>query len=386
MKDATRVVHAGLPSASQGTAFLPGPVFAGPYHLTGDPERSEYCYGRHNNPTWTAYENAIGELEGAADSVVFASGIAAIAAMLGVTLKPGDILVMPSDGYYTARLLANDFFSTLGVDVRLAETADNAQRAQLRGAKLLWLETPGNPSLDVCDIALLAEAAHDEGALVAVDNSTATCLAQRPLKLGADFSVSSDSKATTGHSDLVLGHVSVADSSWADRLRTWRTQMGSSPGPMEVWLAHRSLATLDLRLRRQCENALVVAESLALRSEVRGLRYPGLSTDHAYEIASRQMKFYGPIVGFELANRDLAERFLKNCELIIEATSFGGVHTTAERRARWGGDNIAEGFIRLSVGCEDSDDIIADLHQALDRTRDESHTQAARHGDLSAHT
>ncbi|MEK6320379.1 MAG: cystathionine gamma-lyase [Acidobacteriota bacterium] len=366
MKDATRVVRAGFPNVRQGEAFLPGPTFAGTYHLTGDPSGSDYTYGRFNNPTWSAYEKAIGELEGGTSTVVFSSGIAAIAGTLGVTLKSGDILVMPSDAYYAARTLASGFFTTLGAEVRLAPTAGNAQRDHLEGARLLWLESPSNPGLDVCDIAFLVEAAHEAGALVVVDNSTPTCIGQQPLALGADFSLSSDTKATTGHGDLVLGHVSVVDSSWADKLRAWRTEMGSAPGPMEVWLAHRSLATLDVRLQRQCKNALAIAESFASRPEVRGLRYPGLPSDPAYPIASRQMKLYGPVISFELASRELAERFLKSCELVFEASSFGGVHTTAERRARWGGDQVTEGFIRISIGCEDAQDLIADLSQALD--------------------
>jgi cystathionine gamma-lyase len=294
--------------------------------------------------------------------------MAAVSAMLGVTLKAGDILVMPSDGYYTARLLAREFFAPLGVEVRLAPTAGETQHDHLPGAKVLWLESPSNPRLDVCDIAVLAEAARASGTLVVVDNTTATCLGQQPLALGADFSLSSDTKATTGHSDIILGHVSAQDSSWAQKLRAWRRQMGSVPGPMEVWLAHRSLATLHVRLERQCKNALAIAELLASRADVQGLRYPGLPSDAAYPIASRQMKFYGPVVGFTLASRELAERFLKSCELVFEATSFGGVHTTAERRARWGGDNVPEGFIRLSVGCEDAQDLIADLKQALDKS------------------
>ena len=371
MKDATRVVRAGLPDVAQGQAFLPGPTFAGTYHLAGDPESSVYTYGRYDNPTWSAYEKAIGELEGATSTVVFSSGIAAIAATLGVTLKSGDTLVMPSDAYYAARMLASGFFATQGVEVRLAPTADGAQRNHLPGAKLLWLESPSNPQLNVCDIQLLVKAAHDAGALVVVDNSTPSCLGQQPLALGADFSLSSDTKATTGHADLVLGHVSVVNSSWADKLRAWRTAMGSAPGPMEVWLAHRSLATLDVRLRRQCENALVIAKFFTSRPEVQGLRYPGLPSDPAYPIASRQMKLYGPVICFELASRKRAEKFLKSCELVFEASSFGGVHTTAERRARWGGDQVAEGFIRISIGCEDVQDLIADLSQALDAAHGE---------------
>jgi cystathionine gamma-lyase len=186
--------------------------------------------------------------------------------------------------------------------------------------------------------------------------------------------VASDTKALTGHADLILGHVAAREEGWAERLRAWRTQIGAVPGPMEVWLAHRSLATLDLRLERQCQTALRVAEYLAGRSDVVSVRYPGLPADLAHEIARRQMRRFGPVVSFTLATREAAERFLGACELVYEATSFGGVHTTAERRARWKFDSIPEGFIRLSVGCEDAEDVLADLAQALDKTRDNSET------------
>src|SRR6185295_8228011 len=255
MRDATRVLKAGAPPASQGEAFLPGPTFAAPYHAAGDPAAAPYTYGRFHNPTWTAFEHALSELEGG-PAITFASGMAALAAVFGSTLLPGDELVMPSDSYYTARLLAQGYFTQMGVKVRMAATAGDELALHLEGAKLLWLETPTNPGLDVCDIAALVEAAHAAGALVAVDNTTPTVLGQRPLDLGADFSVASDSKALTGHSDLILGHVAARDQVWAERMLTWRTQMGAVPGPMEVWLAHRSLSTLELRLERPCSNAL----------------------------------------------------------------------------------------------------------------------------------
>lgn len=369
MKKATQIVRAGLSRTEQGNAFLSGPTFAGTYHLSGDPASSAYTYGRYHNPTWTAYEKAITELEGGVATIAFSSGMAAIAAIFGTTLKAGDRLVMPSDAYYTARMLASGFFQTLGVEVQLAPTAGNAQEDYVDGAKLLWLETPSNPNLDVCDIALLVEAAHAAGALVVVDNTTASCLGQQPLLLGADFSLSSDTKVTTGHSDLVLGHITVRDNALADKIRAWRTQMGAIPGPMEVWLAHRSLHTLDMRIERHGKNALAVAEFLASRPDVKGVHYPGLPSDPAYPIASRQMNFYGTVVSFELPSQNTAEKFLKNCKLVIEATSFGGLQTTAERRARWGGDKVAEGFIRMSVGCEDAQDLISDLEQALDKAK-----------------
>jgi len=364
MRDGTRVVRAGLPPMMQGEPFLPGPTFAGSYHLTGNPSTSDYSYGRYHNPTWTHFEQALGELEGG-PAIIFGSGMAAVTAVLGVTLRVGDVLAMPSDGYYTARMLAEGYLARQGIEVRLAPTAENAQQELLDGATLLWLETPSNPGLDVCDLAKLVAAAHHHGALVAVDNTTATVLGQQPLQLGADFSVSSDTKTLTGHGDLILGHVAVRASSWRDRLQTFRTQQGSVPGPMEVWLAHRSLATLDVRLERQCKSALEIAQFLAIQPEVVLVRYPGLPQDPAYTLASRQMKHYGPVVSFVLKGQAQAEHFLDACRLVWEATSFGGVHTTAERRARWGGDAIPEGFIRLSAGCEDTQDLLEDIAQAL---------------------
>ncbi|HEV2668998.1 MAG TPA: cystathionine gamma-lyase [Blastocatellia bacterium] len=361
----TKVIRAGLPTAEQGNPFSQGVCFAAPYHASGEPSSSPHTYGRYHNPTWTQFERALGELEGGV-ALSFASGMAAVAAVFGVTLRPGDVIVMPSDSYYTARLLADGFFTEVGVKVRKASTAGSALARQMDGAKLLWLESPTNPGLDVCDVAALAEEAHRRGILVAVDNTTPTVLGQSPLVLGADFSVSSDSKALTGHSDLILGHVAARDSMWADKLLSWRTQMGAVPGPMEVWLAHRSMATLELRLERQCRNAQMIAEYLAGHPKVTETRYPGLPKDPSHEIAARQMRFYGLIASFVLAGRKQAEDFLRNCSLVIEATSFGGIHTTAERRARWKGDMIPEGFIRLSAGCEDGEDLIGDIAQALE--------------------
>jgi cystathionine gamma-lyase len=236
----------------------------------------------------------------------------------------------------------------------------------LKGAALLWIESPTNPGLDVCDIAALSAAAHDVGALVAVDNTTATVLGQRPLALGADFSVASDTKAMSGHADIVLGHIATANVQWAEKLRLWRTRMGAIPGPMEVWLAHRSLATLDVRLERQNASAMKVAAFLDAHSKVENVRYPGLVTDASYSIASRQMTGFGGVIAFTLSDKAAVERFFAATTLVSEATSFGGVHTSAERRARWGGDTVADGYIRLSIGLEHADDLVADIAQALE--------------------
>ncbi|OGO40839.1 MAG: cystathionine gamma-lyase [Chloroflexi bacterium RBG_16_58_14] len=365
MRKRTLVTRAGLPEPARGEPFLPGPVFAATFHTPGEPADSPYSYGRYHNPTWSLYEQALAELEGG-PSLAFASGMAAVMAVFGVTLRPGDVLVLPSDCYHAVRSLANGYLQEMGIVVRMAPTQGNAQAQHLAGARLLWLETPSNPSLDVCDIAALVGQAHAQGTLVAVDNTTPTPLAQQPLALGADFSASADTKALVGHSDLLLGHVAVRDSAWMDRLRLWRTQTGAIPGPMETWLAHRSIATLAVRFERQSANALAVARYLQDHPAVLAVRYPGLPGDPSHAIASRQMSLFGSVVSFTLSSREAAENFLSSCHLVYVATSYGGIHTSAERRARWGGDDVPEGFIRMSIGIEDIDDLLEDLSQALE--------------------
>lgn len=362
----TAILEAGYHSPGEAGAFLTGPQFASTYTAPGDPTQHEFTYGRFHNPTWSALERALGVLDGG-EAIVYASGMAAVVAVFGVVLRPGDIVVLPVDSYYTTRILAANWLQQIGVNHRLAPTRDNDQERVLDGARLLWLETPTNPQLDVCDIAALTKAAHARNALVAVDNTTATSYLQQPLALGADFVISSDSKALTGHSDLILGHVSTADPERAAALRTWRTQHGAIPGPMETWLAHRSIATLPLRLTRQCEAAQRLATFLVSRLSESAVLYPGLAHHPGHGIAARQMSAFGSVVSFDLHTRRRAEEFLAALTLVREATSFGGVHSTAERRARWGGDAISEGFVRFSVGCEAADDIIADVAQALEK-------------------
>ena len=367
MGNGTRAVRAGLPEPRQFEPTLPGPVFAAHFHLSGEPV-GPYTYGRETNPTWTHLERAIQELEAPGEQVettVFASGMAAVSAVLLSQARAGDIVVLPDDGYQ-ALPLVRDQLAAYGVEVRTAPTRDDAQLAVLDGARLLWIETPSNPGLDVCDVRRLVDAAHAAGVLVAVDNTLATPFGQRPLELGADFSVASDTKGMTGHGDILLGHVTCRDPELSAVVRRWRKIVGAIPGPMEAWLAHRSLSTLELRNDRQCANALVLAEALGKRAEVTGLRYPGLPTDPSYPNAVRQMRSFGSVVSFVLADQETAERFLAGLRLVDEATSFGGVRSTAERRGRWGGDAVPEGFIRFSVGAEDPADLLADVERALD--------------------
>ena len=367
MGPSTRAVHAGQPPADRGAPIVPGPVLAAPFHLPGDLEGASYVYGRQGNPTWTAVEAALGALEDA-ETVLFSSGMAALCAVLEPALGAGDVLVACDDGYPGIRDVAADRLAPRGVEVRFVPTDTEAIVAACPGATLVWVETPANPALGVCDIAAVAAAAHAAGARLAVDNTLATPLGQRPLDLGADASMHSATKSLSGHSDLILGCVSVRDPAWAEALRAYRWQGGSIAGPFEAWLLHRSLPTLELRLARQSDNALALARFLRERPEVSGVCHPFLEDHPDHEVARRQMRHAGALVGFALDGAERAQRFLGALELVSEATSFGGVHASAERRGRWGTDAVPEGFIRFSAGCEDAADLLADVAQALEQS------------------
>ncbi|MFC7616993.1 cystathionine gamma-lyase [Actinokineospora soli] len=354
--DGTRCVHAGLPPEAPGGPVPAQPVLAAQYHLADDPAAD--FYGRAGNPTWRALESAIGGLDGG-ECLVYPSGMAAVSALLRTVVAPGETVVVPTDGYYLARRYAHEH---LPATVR--EVPTTATSWDFTGARLVLVETPSNPGLDVCDITAVVAAARAAGALVAVDNTTPTPLGQRPLELGADFVVASDTKALAGHSDVVLGHVSTASAEWAERLRAERSTSGAVPGPFETWLALRGLGTLDLRLARQAENAAALHDALRGHPKVRGLRWPGAADDPAHAVAVRQMRRFGGVLAVDLGSVEAAEAFVGRAELVTSATSFGGLHTTADRRARWG-DAVPPGLLRVSCGCEDADDLVADVLAAL---------------------
>jgi cystathionine gamma-lyase len=356
----TRAVHAGLPPEEQGAPLLAGPVFAAPFHLQGAKDAAPYGYGRDANPTWTALESALGELEGG-QTLTFASGMAAVSAVLLPLLKPGDTLVAVHDGYPGIRMIAKERLAPIGVHVRFVPTDTEAICKAAEGATLVWVETPSNPRLDVCDLTVVADAVHAAGGLLAVDNTLATPLGQQPLALGADLSMLSGTKTLCGHSDILLGAVSATDGRLIEDLRRWRSQSGSVVGVFEAWLAHRSLATLALRLERSSQGALAVAQALRERNDVLAVYHPA---DHP--IAAKQMREFGCLVGFTVESEARAQAVLAACNLVSEATSFGGVHATAERRGRWGTDDVPDGFIRYSAGIEDPQDLVADLLEALD--------------------
>ncbi len=344
----TRAVHAGLPPARDGAPFLPGPTFAAPFHLAGAAVPAGY--GRYANPTYSHYEDALGDLEGGA-ALAFASGMAATSAVLLSLLGPGDVLVAPDDGYPGVRRIATEHLEPRGIELRLVPTHAAAIRSALPGATLVWIETPSNPGLDVLDIEALAADAHAVGARMVVDNTLATPYLQRPLALGADLVVASGAKALTGHSDLIIGYVAAREADALAPLLDWRGLHGAIPGPFETWLAHRSLATLGVRVERQQANARALHTLLSGRGDaVSDVRWPQA----------------GGVLCFTLESEERAEALLAACVLVADATSFGGVHSSAERRARWGTDEVAPGFVRFSCGVEDTADLLADVERARD--------------------
>ena len=357
----SRLLHRRTGAAARGEPVVAPPVLSSAFHHPGDPDGA-HVYGRAGNPTVESVEADLGTLEGAT-AVLFPSGMAAIAAVLHAVLRPGDRVLCHADGYYNARALLDEHFARVGVETRFVPTAGMAD-APLDGVRLVLAETPSNPGLDVCDLERLAERATAAGALLMVDDTTATCLCQRPLDLGADVAVTADTKALAGHSDVLLGHVATRDAALAEAVRRHRTLGGSIPSPFDAWLLHRGLETVELRTARQNANALAVATALRERSRaggpgpaVTGLRYPGLDDDPSYPVASRQMTGFGPIVSFELPDRATAEAFVDACPLLVAATSFGGTHSSAECRVRWG-DAVAPGFVRLACGIEPTGDLV----------------------------
>ena len=356
-----RLLHLTTHATPNNAAFGPPIVNTSIYALPPQPSGT-YQYARWGNPTWTALEDALAVLEDA-ETITFPSGMTAIAAVFYSLLKPGDRVLLPSDGYYTTRICADKYFAPMGVIVETCATAALAEH-DLAGYRLVMIETPSNPALDLADIADVCARAHAAGSLVVVDNTTMTPLGQRPLDLGADLVVSADTKALNGHSDVLFGHVSSRSEELIGGVRDWRRVVGAIPGPHEAWLVHRGLETLEVRFSRMCASALTIAQRLAADARVHSVRYPGLPSHPAYALGQQQMTNGGSLIALTLADEAAAERFIAACPYLRPATSFGGVHSSAERRARWG-DAVAPGFIRLSIGCEPTEVLWSALAAAL---------------------
>lgn len=328
-------------------------------------------YGRDGNPGWEALEGALGGIE-QADAIAFASGQAASMALMLALAKDRDQVVLPADGYYRARTLAGMLrphgASPVPVDL-LDLTA--VEQALTAAPSVLWAETPTNPLLRVADLDALGAAASAAAAPMIVDNTVATGLLQQPLEHGAVASLYSLTKTFSGHSDVILGAVVTRDEPLAAALREWRTVGGGIPGPFEAWLALRGAKTLPLRITRQSATALTIARHLSSHPRVRAVHYPGL--DPATQaVARRQMPAgFGPLLSFEVATAGAqggaatADAVVAASRLILPATSFGGVESTWERRARWASETAPAALIRLSVGVEPADDLLADIDAAL---------------------
>ena len=339
------MLHARSGALENGQPISPPIVTTAKYALAGEPD-TPYTYGRDINPTVEATEAALSALEDA-DIVAFPSGMAAITAAMMATTRAGDRVLVPSDGYYVTRVLLDEILAHHDIRFDAIPTRDFAT-SDLSPYAMVWIETPSNPGLDLCSIRSVSDAARQAGAMTIVDNTTLTPLLQRPLDLGADLVVSSDTKAISGHSDCLYGHVATRHAALFQKVSKWRKVSGSIPDPFASFLVHRGMMTLDVRLERMCANALALLRLFEHHPAIDGAKYPGM----------------GFVIGLTFATAARAEAFINSCPAIFASTSFGGIHTSAERRARWG-DDVPEGFVRLSVGCEPTDALYQEIEASL---------------------
>ncbi len=362
LRPETVAIAAGAPRRGPGDPLNVAVTLSSTYHAGGP-----VGYARDGNPTWTAFEETLGALEGGT-ALVFASGAGAISAVLE-ELPVGAVVVAPGDAYTGTRAYLADAAARGRLGVRLVDVADT--EATLRacaGAALLWIESPTNPLLAVADIGALVTGVAGGAVQVVVDNTFATPLGQRPLDAGADIVVHSATKLIAGHSDVLLGAVVTRDQALAQRLHDRRTVLGAVAGPLETYLALRGLRSLALRLDRASANAEGLAHRLADHPAVSRVRYPGLESDPGHARAAAQLRGFGTIVSFEVrAGAAAAQRVCERVRLITHATSLGGIETTLERRCSHPGEDWTPAeLIRVSVGCEHVEDLWADLAQALE--------------------
>jgi cystathionine gamma-synthase len=343
---ATVAVTAGRPAHEPDQPLNQPITMASTYGATGDRE-----YGRYGNPTWTAFEEALGRLEGGR-CLAFSSGLATVATVLDL-VGQGMTVVAPRHAYNGTVMQLADLESRGRLQTRLVDITDTEAVARAcPDAALVWLESPTNPALEIAEIETIAGVAHEAGAYVVVDNTFATPLRQRPLTMGADLVVHSATKYLAGHSDAVLGAVVTADDALYDVLKGRRDLVGAVPGTLEAWLALRGLRTLHLRLDRAESNARELAGRLRAHAAVAEVRYPG----------------FGAVVSVVLAGGpDVADLLVRSTSLWVHTTSLGGVESTFERRRRWKSEpaTIPESLVRLSVGVEDVEDLWNDLEAAL---------------------
>jgi cystathionine gamma-synthase len=372
LRPETALICAGRPShAANGPLNVPV-VLASNFHAgttaARGTEEGGRAYARTDaTTTWEALETAVGQVEGG-HAVAFSSGMAAVAAVLDL-LPGGARVVAPTDCYFgVGELLADGQQQRRWVVDRVDLTDAASVQAAVAGADLLWLETPSNPLLDIADLPALCAAGRHAGAIVGVDNTFATPLLQQPLALGADVVVHSATKFIGGHSDLLSGITIAREQALADRLRHRRGLSGATPGALEAFLALRGLRTLALRLDRGQRNAGELARRLDAHPAVSRVRYPGLPGHPGHRTAAAQMTGFGAVLAFEVTDARTADRLCDAVQVIIHATSLGGVETTIERRSKLPGqEHLPPGLLRLSVGCEHVDDLWNDLNSAIEQ-------------------
>jgi len=365
-----RIVHAGT-ERDAGAPLSPPLLATSTYVSQGQPDLAR-GYGRIANPGWEAVEAALGAMEDAG-AVTFASGQAASMALMLALAGGRQRIVFPDDGYYNTRTMAARL-RPHGAEAVATDILDLAavERSLAGAPSVLWAETPTNPLLRVADLKRLGAIAASAGAPMVVDNTVATGLLQKPLDFGAIASVYALTKSISGHSDVLGGAVVSRDEGLLAAVRDWRTSGGAILGAFESWLVLRGLKTLPLRISRQSDNAQEIAEFLLAQPRVRAVHYPGTSRATA-DLAHFQMpNGHGPLLSFELTDRDGGpgtaadgDAVVAAARLIVPATSFGGVESTWERRARWAGETAPASLIRLSAGIEPVGDLLADIGQAL---------------------
>jgi cystathionine gamma-lyase len=374
---ATRALHVGQgPDPATGAVVVP--VHLATTFAQESPGRHKgFEYSRSGNPTRGNLEECLASLEGATHGLAFASGLAATTAVM-LLLDPGDHVVFTEDVYGGTFRLFDKVFQRYGLSFTAVDPtdADAVAAAMTDRTRLVWLESPTNPLLRIVDLDAVSELVHGSGALVAIDSTFASPVLQRPLELGADLVVHSSTKYLGGHSDVLGGAVLTSDDSLAERLRFHQNAVGAVPSPFDCWLLLRGLKTLQLRVQRQCENALAIASWLEGQDAVVQVYYPGLESNPGHALARRQMGgYFGGVVSFEVSSADAARSFLERLRVFTLAESLGAVESLAESPAMMTHASIPEetrtrigvsdGLVRLSVGIEDVDDLVADLEQAL---------------------
>jgi cystathionine beta-lyase/cystathionine gamma-synthase len=379
MKLNTKIIHAGVePDPSTGAIMTP--IFqTSTYVQTGPNEHKGYDYSRAGNPTRTALENAFAALENAKHGLAFSSGVAATDAVIRL-LKPGDEVIAANDMYGGTYRLFSKLWADFGIKFIYIDTTktENISAAITGQTKMIWVETPTNPLMNITDIEAAAAIAKKAKALLVVDNTFASPYLQNPLDLGADIVMHSATKYLGGHSDVIMGALMMNDDELREKLFFIQKSSGAVPGPLDCFLVLRGIKTLHVRMQRHCENGRKVAEFLAGHPKVKKVYWCGFENSIGHAVAQKQMRDFGGMMSFELADEsiDAAVKVLKGTRIIALAESLGGVeslinhpatmtHASVPREERIK-NGLSDSLIRLSIGIEDADDLIDDLKQAIE--------------------